>query len=145
MYTQRERDIKLSRIIYDHPEMLTQQERETSQWKQSFFYAATGYTILTPFYSMYMFRVIKKQPQYRQAGVRRMLIMPLLSLAWLAWSANSLQKHTDIMVAKYLNGITDYEIHHFDQMYQQVRQSQQMQMQQFHQTQLGHYPGIQPP
>jgi hypothetical protein len=145
MLTQREREIKLSKIIYNHPEMLNQQERETSQWKQSFFYAASGYAFLTPLYSAYMFRVIRKQPQYHKAGVRRIFFMPLLSLVWLTYSASALQKHTNILIAKYLNGITDHEIHNFEQMYQQVRQAQQMQMQQFHQNQFAHYPGIQPP
>jgi len=83
-----------------------------------------GYTFITPIYSIYLLRMIRQQPAYRTAGMRRMLVMPLLSLGWLALSGSSFQRTSDDLVRKYLNGITDYEIQNFEVLYQQVKASQ---------------------
>jgi hypothetical protein len=39
-----------------------------------------------PFYSIYMFRYIKKNPAYRTAGMRRMAALPVISGVMMLYS-----------------------------------------------------------
>jgi hypothetical protein len=117
--------VKLTEILLRHPEMMTEKERQSLGWRQSFLYAAMGYAAVSPFYCMYAYRLISKNPQYRPVALRKIFFVPCVSLLWLAYSAYDLSTTYEKLTGRYLGGITDYEITNFDALYSQVQNAQQ--------------------
>jgi hypothetical protein len=57
-----------------------------------------------------MFRYIKRFPQYREAGLKRVIIMPLLAAGMLTYSGGQMQRFTKEMIAKYVRHLSDQEV-----------------------------------
>jgi len=55
-------------------------------WKENTFWGSFCYGLVSPLYTVYMFRYIKRFPQYREAGLKRVIIMPLLAAGMLTYS-----------------------------------------------------------
>ena len=92
---QEEREKKLTEIIYRHREILTPSEASSLSWKESIFWGSFMYTVISPFYTLYMFNYIKKFPQFRDAGLRRIFAMPLIAVGMLAISGKNMQTYTN--------------------------------------------------
>ncbi len=60
---------------------------------------------------------MKQMPEIKNAAMKRIFIMPFISLGLLAYGGSDYQKMMDNMANKYLQGISDHEIANFDQIY----------------------------
>jgi hypothetical protein len=115
--SEEERNVKLEEIMIRHPELMTEEELKNLEWKQSFLKASVLFTLLSPIYSAHHFRLIKKNPIYKAWGLNRIFIIPAISFFCLTYSAIDHSKANKKMIARYLSGITDYEINNFDALY----------------------------
>ena len=66
---------------------------------------------------MYLFKVIRQNPAMKTHALRRIFLMPLVSLGMLLYSEKIIKDYVTELSTKYLNGITDYEIVNFDALY----------------------------
>jgi hypothetical protein len=104
---------------------LTTSEAKQLSWKESTFWGSFAYMMISPFYGIYMFKYIKKFPQYRDAGLRRIFIMPLLAAGMVSYSGGNMQRYTKEMIDKYIRHLSDQEIINFEANYQAMMMKRQ--------------------
>ena len=76
----------MTEILYNHPEILNEGERDKLKWKKNVFYLSVGYMFFTPAYTAYLFKTFGSDKKAMAKLRTRIFIMPFASLLMLGLS-----------------------------------------------------------
>ena len=112
-----ERNKKLTEILYNHPELLNEQEKDKLKWKKNIFYMSVGYMFFTPAYTAYLFKTFGGDKKAMASMRSRIFIMPFFSLLMLGLSGTQLANAYNSLSKKYFGSLTDQQIYNFESNY----------------------------
>ena len=110
-----ERNEVLSKIINKHQEeILDEKDYKDLRWQTNLFYGSFAYAMMTPIYTIYCIREIRKKPELRQKMMARIWLLPAFSLFTVSWTGSTLANFYVDKGEQYLGQLNDDQLRNFE-------------------------------